>query len=82
MGIVAVAPEKIARAVHLLNSILAGTTITFSQYRTFIGLLEHMLIFVGGDRTFTYHLYGRNFHAGLAGGPLTRMIFTPRYFVA
>jgi hypothetical protein len=44
--------------------------------------LEHVLIFVGGDRTFMYHLYGRNFHAGLAGGPLTRMIFTPRHFVA
>ena len=82
MGIVAVAPEKIARAVDLLNSILAGTTITFNQYRSFIGLLEHMLIFVGGDRTYMYHLYGRNFHAGLAGGPLTRMIFSTRHFTA
>jgi hypothetical protein len=75
MGIVAVAPEKIAHAVHLLGNILAGTTITFNQYRSFIGLLEHMLLFVGGDITFMYHLYGRNFHAGLIFGPLTRMIF-------
>ena len=82
MGIVAVAPDKIARAVQLLNSILAGTTITFNQYRSFIGLLEHMLVFVGGDRTFMYSLYGQNFQAGLAGGPLTRMIFTHRHFVA
>ena len=29
-----------------------------------------------------YHLYGRNFHAGLGGGPLTRMIFTLRHFAA
>ena len=41
-----------------------------------------MLIFVGGDRTFMYHLYGRNFHAGLAGGPLTRMIFSSLHFTA
>jgi hypothetical protein len=33
MGIVSVAPEKIARAVHLLDNILAGTTVTFNQYR-------------------------------------------------
>jgi hypothetical protein len=82
MGIVAVVPEKIDRAVHLLGNILARTTVTFNQYRSFIGLLEHMLLFVGGDRTFMYHLYGRNFHAGLSGGPLTRMIFAPRYFAA
>jgi len=65
MGIVTVAPEKIARAVHLLDNILAGTTENFNEYRSSIGLLEHILIFVGGDRTFVYHLYGRNFHAGL-----------------
>jgi hypothetical protein len=49
MGIVDVAPEKIARAVHLLNNILAGTTVTFNQYRSFIGLLVRMLLFVGGE---------------------------------
>jgi len=82
IGIVAVAPEKIDRAVYLLDNILAGTTVTFNQYRSFIGLLEHMHLFVGGDRTFMYHLYGQNFHAGLRGGPLTRMIFAPRHFEA
>jgi hypothetical protein len=79
MGIVAVAPEKISRAVNLLGNILSGTTVTFNQYRSFIGLLDHILLFAGGDRTFMYHLYGRNFHAGRSGGPLSRMIFSPTH---
>ena len=29
-----------------------------------------------------YHVYGQNIHAGLAGGPLTRMIFSSRHFNA
>ena len=78
MGIVSVAPEKITRAICLLNTILSGTTVTFNEYNKFNRLLDQKLVFVGGDRTFMYHLYGRNFHAGLRGGPLTQMIFTPR----
>ena len=82
LGIIAVTPEKIDRAVLFMNSILKGTAIAFNEYRSLIGLLEHMLLFVGGDRTFMYHLYGRNFREGIRGGPLTQMVFHERHFKA
>ena len=81
-GIIAVTPEKIFRAQSLMNSILQGAAVAFNEYRSLVGLLEHLLLFVGGDRTFMYHLYGRNFRAGIRGGPLTRMVFHERHFRA
>ena len=70
-----VAPAKVNRALSFLHQILNGALVTFDQYRRLIGLLEHMLLFVGGDRTFMYGLYGSNFQRGNQHGPSTRMIF-------
>jgi hypothetical protein len=81
-GIVVVAPGKITCAVYFLDNIFSGTTATWNEYRSFIGLLENILLVVGGGSTFMYHRHGRNLHAGIIpairGGPLTQMIFKPR----
>ena len=70
MGIVTVAPEKISRAHKVIQSItITGAVVTFDQYRRFLGLLEHMLLIVGGDRTWMYGLYGATFARGLRCGP-------------
>jgi len=60
-GVVTVAPSKVHRALTFAEGILSGSKVTFDQYRRFIGLLEHMLLFVGGDRTFMYGLYWNNY---------------------
>ncbi len=49
--------------------------ITFDQYRRLIGLLEHLLFFVGAERVLMYGLYGQNFRRGLLLGPATKMFF-------
>jgi hypothetical protein len=59
----------------MVEQILDGGIVCFDQYRRLLGLLEHLLVFVGGDRTFMYGLYGWNFHRGLTFGPATRMVF-------
>ena len=74
-GIVSVTPDKICRAREVVERILDGALITFDVYRKLLGLFEHMLIFVGGDRTFMYGLYDHNFRRGSLLGPTTRMIF-------
>jgi len=74
-GLVTVAPLKVNRALAFAQGILQGAKVTFHQYRRFIGLLEHMLLFVDGDRTFMYGLYWDNFRRGLLHGPATPMYF-------
>jgi hypothetical protein len=74
-GIVSVTPDKAVRAREVVEQILDGVIITFDAYRKLLGLFEHLLIFVGGDRTFMYGLYGSNFRRGAILGPSTRMVF-------
>ena len=74
-GIVAVTPEKIIKARLGLDAILHGAAVTFGDYRALVGLLEHLLVLVGGDRTFMYHLYGDNFRRGSRYGTATVMLF-------
>ena len=81
-GIVTVAPEKVHRALAFAEGILRGATVTFDQYRRFIGLLEHMVLFVDGDRTFMYGLYWDNYRRGLRYGPATHMKFGDFQFKA
>ena len=77
-GIISAAPEKVSRGRAMLESILDGAVVTFDQYRRLLGLLEHLLPFVGGDRTHMYGLYGWNFKRGILFGPVTRMVFGER----
>ena len=74
-GVVTVAPSKVHRALTFAEGILRGSKVTFDQYRRFIGLLEHMLLFVDGDRTFMYGLYWNNYRRGILYGPSTEMHF-------
>ena len=74
-GVVTVAPSKLNRALAFAEGILQGSKVTFDQYRRFIGLLEHLLLFVEGDRTFMYGLYWDNYRRGLRYGPATIMHF-------
>ena len=74
-GIIAAPPEKISRAREFILQILDGAVITFDKYRSFVGLLEHMLLFVGADRDFMCTLYAQNFRRGMQFGPATRIIF-------
>ena len=81
-GLITVAPDKVSRARAMVEQILDGGVVCFDQYRRLLGLLEHLLVFVGGDRTFMYGLYGWNFHRGLTFGPATRMVFRAVHTVA
>ena len=74
-GVVTVAPSKVNRALVFAQGILRGLPVAFDQYRRFIGLLEHMLLFVEGDRTYMYGLYGSKFRRGNLFGPSTTMHF-------
>lgn len=74
-GIITATPEKLSKGREVLNQILDGSITTFDQYRRLLGLLEHLLLFVGADRSFMYGLYGQNFRRGLMFGPATRMVF-------
>jgi len=74
-GVVTVAPSKVSRALIFAQGILRGLPVAFDQYRRFIGLLEHMLLFVGGDRTYMYGLCSSNFRRGNLLGPATLMTF-------
>jgi len=74
-GVVTVVPSKVHRALTFAEGILSGSKVTFDQYRRFIGLLEHMLLFVGWDRTFMYGLYWNNYRRGNLHGPATPMYF-------
>ena len=76
LGIVAVTPEKVARASAVVCDIVSGAVVRFDEYRRLLGLLEHMLVLVGGDRTFMNHAYGGCFRRGLRFGPATRMVFS------
>ena len=75
-GVLAVTPRKVLKAKDTASRILSGHDVSFAEYRSFVGLLEHMLLFVGGDRTYMYHMYGLNFKLGHRYGPTFRMIFT------
>jgi len=74
-GVVTVAPSKVNRALVFPQGILRGLPVAFDQYRRFIGLLEHMFLFVEGDRTYMYGIYGSNFRRGNHFGPSTTMHF-------
>ena len=75
-GIISAAPEKLTRARENIQLILDGAVVVFDQYRKLLGLLEHLLLFLGGDRTMMYGLYGLNFERGLSYGPDTKMVFS------
>jgi len=48
-GIVTITPEKSSRALSMIDNIFNGALVTFEEYRRLVGLLEHLLLFVGGD---------------------------------
>jgi hypothetical protein len=75
-GVVAVQQTKLLRAKEDIRHILAGGEVVFESFRSLLGLLEHMLVFVGGDRTLMDHLYVGNFRLGAEFGPTTRMVIT------
>ena len=58
VGIITVTPEKLSRAHAVFDAILSGAVVTFDCYRRLLGLLEHLLLIVGGDRTWLYGLTG------------------------
>ena len=66
LGLLVVPPAKRLRACAVLSDIVEGTAPTFDVYRGLAGLLEHLLPFVGGDRTRMYGMYGATFRWGLA----------------
>ena len=68
MGIVTIAPEKISRAHEVIQSTFTGAAVTLDQHRRFLGLLKHVLLFVGGGRIWMCGLYGAtSSHAFVAG---------------
>jgi len=75
-GVVAVQHAKLLRAKADIGQLLGGGQVDFGTFRSLLGLLEHMLVFVGGDRTFMDHMYGDNFRLGTEFGPTTKMVVT------
>ena len=73
-GVIAVTPAKRAKALDALDNLMAWAPTTFGEYRKLLGFLEHLLVVVGGDRTYMYHLYGDNFRRGARFGAATIMI--------
>ena len=57
VGIITVTPEKLSRAHAVFDALLSGAVVTFDCYRRLLGLLEHLLLIVGGDRTWLYGCY-------------------------
>jgi len=71
MGVIAVTPEKRAKA---LDNLMAGTPTIFAEYRKFLGFLEHLLAVIGGDRTYMNRMYGDNFRRGARFRAATTMV--------
>ena len=70
LGLVAAQPAKVAKAVATIDSLLdPQEDVTFGAYRSFIGLCEHLMVVVGHDRSFMFHMYGQNFARGYKIGP-------------
>ena len=76
-GLIVPVPEKVSRANEWIALILRGEPIMFDEYRRLVGLLEHLLPLMGGDREWMYGLY-EFFAAAVAQGPSTTMRFSPR----
>ena len=72
--VVAVTPEKQAKAIGALENLMAGIPTNFSEYRKLLGFLEHLLVVIGGDRTYMYHIYGGIFRRGARFGAATIMV--------
>ena len=73
-GVIAVTPEKRAKALGALDNLMAGVPTTFAEYRKLLGFLEHLLAVIGGDRTYMYHMYGDNFRRGAQVGAASIMV--------
>ena len=77
--VVAVRPEKPGRARGTVCSssdlVLAGAPITYDEPRSLVGLIEHLVVFVGGDRALMDGLRGGNIPNGEQSGPATTMVF-------
>ena len=75
-------PAKVVRARGVVERILNEERVQFDEYRSLVGLLEHMLLFVaegagqGVGSDLMYFMYGTKFRAGARYGPTTRMVFT------
>ena len=75
-GIISIPAEKRARMLEVLNRLVNGEAVTFEEYRSLNGLLEHILPIVDTDRTAFYHLYGGIYREGICGGP--KVIVEPK----
>jgi hypothetical protein len=78
LGLVCAPPAKRMRAIGVLSNVVNGVTTSFDAYRSTVGLLEHLLPFVGCDRTWMYHMYSpfargaRATAAAIVTSPATR----------
>ena len=57
LGLLCAPPSKRLRAIEVLSRVIEGPAPAFDAYRRLVGLLEHLLPFVGLDRTYMYHIY-------------------------
>jgi hypothetical protein len=72
LGIVGVQPSKRDKALHTIQRLIdPNDEVTFDDYRRLVGLLQHLMLMVGGDQTYMAFMYGANFARGIALGPAT-----------
>ena len=76
-GITSVQTGKVLRLNEMLGRVWRGDPVTFDEWRSTTGLLEHVVISTGGDRPSMYHCYGIAHATGMQGGPRSRLHVEP-----
>ena len=67
--------DKRLRMLVTLDKMLDGIPVTFEEYRSLNGRLEHLLDKIDEKRDAMYHHYGKIYRQGLSHGPSSVVVF-------